>query len=268
FRIDRVPAISTQFYGMLTTSDVFRDKRVRQAFNYAIDRDKIVRYVLQGQAAGPAVHGIVPGSMPGYDTASIHGYSYDLAKARALMTEAGYPDGKGFPTVTIQLNSGGGRNELVAQSMQNMLSKGLGIKVEIRVLEWPQHQELLESGKAPLFRLGWNADYPDPDSFLNLFYSKTLPANPTDRSPINSTRFASARFDSLFELALGTLDDAARYKLYVQAEQVAVDEAPMLFIFHDLDFRLVQPYVRGYTSNPMDRRDFKATWFDMGQKPA
>lgn len=263
FQLFKVPALSTQFYGMLSTSPEFKDPRVRQAFNYAIDRDKIVRYVLQGQAAGAATHGLVPPSVPNYNAASIKGYSYDLGKAQALMAEAGYPGGKGFPTVSIQLNSGGGRNEQVAQAMQNMLMSGLGIKVEVKLLEWAQHQELLEGGKAPLFRLGWIADYPDPETFLNLFYGKLIP--PTGSSPINSTRYANPQFDSLFARALVTLDDAERYALYRQAEQIAVNDAPMLFIYHDLDFRLVQPHVRGYDGgNPMDRRDFTGVWFDYG----
>ncbi len=268
FRLDAIPALSAQYYGMLLTSDIFKDKRVRQAFNYAIDRDKIVRFVLQGQAAGPATHGLVPGSMPGYDTGKVKGYTFDLAKARALMAEAGFAGGKGFPEVTVQLNSGGGRNELVAQAIQDMLSTGLGIRVQVKLLEWPQHQELLESGKSSFFRYGWIADYPDPDSFLNLFYGKNVPANPADRSPVNSTRYVNPAFDALFEQALRTIDDAQRMALYVQAEQIVVDDAPVLFIYNDLDYRLVQPHVRGYSSNPMDRRVFKTTWFDFTQKPA
>lgn len=259
FQLHKVPALSTQYYGMLVPSKEFGDKRVRQAFNYAIDREKIVRYVLQGQALGPATHGLVPPSMPGYAVDQIKGYSFDLNKARALMGEAGYPNGKGFPPVTIQLNAGGGRNKEVAEAMQAMLSSGLGIKVEIKILEWPQHLELLEMGKAPLFRLGWIADYPDPENFLNLFYSKTIP--PKGPSSINSTRYRNQAFDSLFTLALGTQDDAQRLALYAQAEQIAVDDAPMLFIFNDMDYRLVQPWVKGYSSNPMDRRDFKGAWF-------
>ncbi len=267
FSLHRIPAISTQFYGLLTTAPPFNDKRVRQAFNYAIDRDKIIQYVLLGQAAGPAVHGLVPGSMPGYHADQVKGYTFDREKARQLLEEAGYPGGKGFPATTLQLNSGGGRNQQVAEAIQSMLSENLGIQIGLKTLEWPQHQDLLETGRAPLFRLGWVADYPDPENFLNLFYSKTVPADPKAASPINSTRYNSPQFDSLFERALVTLDDAQRMDLYRQAEQVAVDDAAMLFIYHDLDYRLVQSWVKGYSSNPMDRRDFRAAWFDK-QSPA
>lgn len=259
FQIHRVEALSTQFYGMLCPGPEFKDRRVRQAFNYAIDRDQIVRYTLQGQASGPATHGLVPPSMPGYDAKGVKGYTFNLDTARALMAAAGYPEGKGFPPVSIQLNNGGGRNLLVAQAMQQMLSK-LGIRVGLKQLEWPQHQEALESGRAPLFRLGWVADYPDPENFLNLFNSRTIP--PSGPSQINSTRYANPTFDSLFSLAVATLDDAERMRLYQQAEQVAVDDAPMIFIYNDMDFRVVQPYVQNYFSNPMDRRDLTEVWFN------
>ncbi len=264
YQLHAIPALSTQFYGMLTTSDAFKDPRVRRAFNYAIDRDKIIRYVLQGQATGPATHGLVPPSIKGYDVTKIKGYSYDLDKARALLAEAGYPGGKGFPAVSLQLNSGGGRNELIAEAVQEMLTKGLGVQVNLKLLEWAQHLDLVDNGKAPFYRLGWIADYPEPESFLNLFYSKNIP--PTGPSSINSTRYRNARYDSLFEKALGTIDDAQRYALYQQAEQIAVDESPVLLIYNDLDYRLVQPYVRGYASNSMDRRDLTWTWFDYGKK--
>lgn len=260
YQLHAISALSTQFYGMLTTSDAFKDKRVRQAFNYAIDRNKIIRYVLQGQAAGPAEHGYTPPSIPGYDITKIKGYTYDLAKARQLMAEAGYPNGKGFPPVSLQLNSGGGRNELVAEAVQDMISTSLGVKVNLKLLEWAQHLDLIDNGKAPFYRLGWIADYPEPESFMNLFYSKNIPES--GPSSINSTRYRNPRFDAIFEQALATTDDAKRYALYQQAEQIAVDDAPVLLIFHDLDYRLVQPYVRGYASNAMDRRDLTWTWFE------
>jgi peptide/nickel transport system substrate-binding protein len=162
------------------------------------------------------------------------------------------------------LNSGGGRNELVAEAIQDMLVKGLGIDVKLQVLEWSQHLELVETGKAQFWRAGWIADYPEPENFLNLLYSRNIPK--TGPSPINSTRYSNPQFDALFEQALSTLDDAARYALYAQAEQIAVNDAAMLWIFHDLDYRMVQPYVRGYSSNAMDRRDLLETWFDYADK--
>jgi peptide/nickel transport system substrate-binding protein len=260
FTLHRVPALSTQFYGMLTTHPVFKDKRVRQAFNLAVDRDRLIRYVLQGQAQGPATHGLVPPSMPGYPTSQINGYGFDLARARQLLADAGYPGGKGFPAIELQLNSGGGRNELVAEAVQDMLSKGLGITVNMHALEWAIHLDRVDNGQAPFYRLGWVADYPDAESFLNLFFGRNIPAS--GPSPINSTRYRNPAFDSLFAQALGIVDDAARNALYAKAEQIAIDDAPMLFLFYDMDYRLVQKYVHGYASNAMDRRDLRESWID------
>lgn len=267
FVVHTVPALATQYYGMLNTSDIFKDKRVRQAFNYAVDRERIIRFVLKGQAAGPAIHGLVPPSMPNYPAEQIKGYTFDREKASALMAEAGYPNGQGFPEVTLQLNSGGGRNQEVAEAIQADLKKNLGIDVQLRLVQFAQHLENIDNGDAPFFRLGWIADYPDPENFLNLLWGKNAAPVGT-ASPINSTRYSNPQFDALFEQALATFDDSARMQLYAQAEQIAVDEAPMLWIFHDLDFRLVQPWVKGYRSNPMDRRDYTAVWFDYGTENA
>jgi len=260
YNLLHVTALSTQFYGMVTVLDVFRDKRVRQAFNYAVDRNRIIRYVLKGQAAGAAQHGLVPPSMPGYDADSVRGYSFNPVRAQALLAEAGYPQGKGFPEVTLQLNSGGGRNVSVAEAIQGMLKEHLNIDIKLLMVEFAQHLESIDNAKAPFYRLGWVADYPDPETFLNLYHGKLVP--PLGQpSPVNSTRFQNAAFDALFEKALATSDHQARMNLYRQAEQIAIDNAPMLLIFNDEDYRFLQPYVKGHPNNSMDRLPHHRTWF-------
>lgn len=260
FQLLHVPAMSSQFYGMLVRSQPFTDKRVRQAISYAIDRDRIIRFVLKGQAAGAATHGLVPPSMPGYPTDKIQGYNFDREKARALLAEAGYPDGKNFPAITLQYNAGGGRNTQVAEAVQAMLKENLNITLELKQIEWARHIDEIDKGAAPFFRLGWVADYPDPETFLNLLYGKIVPESGI--SPINATRYQNAEFDRLFEEAIKTQDNARRMELYSQAEQIAIGEAPMLLIFYDEDYRFLQPYVMGYINNAMDRRYYRYVWFD------
>ncbi|HLP27115.1 MAG TPA: ABC transporter substrate-binding protein [Candidatus Didemnitutus sp.] len=261
FKLLHVTALGTQFYGMVTTDAVFKDKRIRQAFNYAVDRNRIIRYVLKGQASGPAHHGLVPPSMPGYETDSVRGYSFDPVKAQALLAEAGYPRGKGFPEVTLQLNAGGGRNVSVAEAIQQMLKEHLNVTVKLLQVEFAQHLESIDNGQAPFYRLGWIADYPDPETFLNLYHGKIVPP-PGQPSPINSTRFQNARFDELFEQALSTTDRSKRMRLYREAEQIAIDNAPMLLIFNDEDYRFIQPYVKGHPHNAMDRTNHHRTRFE------
>ncbi|MCI0449309.1 MAG: ABC transporter substrate-binding protein [Chlorobi bacterium] len=253
-------AYAIQYYGFLTNGKIFSNPKVRQAFNYAIDRERIIKYVLKGTGT-PAVYGVVPPGMPGYDIKNIKGYSYDLEKAKQLMNEAGYPGGKGFPEVTLNINEGGGRNIQVMEALQNML-KELGISIKIQTLQFAQHLDNLDAGRSDFYRLGWIADYPDPENFLNLFYGKNVPANPKEKSPINSFRYINPKYDELFEQALRISDMTERYKIYQQAEQIAVNEAPVLFIFYDVDYRLVQPYVRGFALDPMHRVNMRYTWLD------
>ncbi len=262
FKLLHVPALSTQFYGFLCIDPIFRDVRIRKAFNMAVDRQRIIRYVLRGQAAGPAEHGLVPSSMPGYDYQSVVGYRYDPSTARALLAQAGYPDGKGLGPITLQLNAGGGRNAQIAEVIQGMLEENLNVRIQLEQVEFAQHLQKIDQGQTHFFRLGWVADYPDPETFLNLYYGALVPKG-AGISPINSTRFVNAQYDALFEQAITTTNRAERMRLYREAEQVAVNQAPMLLIFHDEDFRLIQPYVRDYPNNAMDKLMLHGVWFDL-----
>ncbi len=261
FVLQHTPAMSVQFYGFSSLSPIFKDKRIRQAFSYAVDRDRIVKFVLNGQALRKATNGIVPPGIPGYDVSQTHGYDFNPDLARKLLADAGYPDGKNFPAVSLQLNAGGQRNVQVAEAIQGMIKENLGIDLGLNQVEWAQHTTLVEEGKAPFYRLGWVADYPEPENFLNLLYGKLVPRD-DQPSSINSVRYKNPAFDKIFEQALTELDQTKRYALYQQAEQLAMDDAPMLFIYYDEDYKFVQPYVMNYPINAMDRREFRSVWFD------
>jgi peptide/nickel transport system substrate-binding protein len=260
FVLQRQSAYASQYYGFLTSGKIFSEPKVRQAFNYAIDRDRIIKYVLKNTGV-PAVHGVVPPGMPGYDINNIKGYTFDLEKARQLMTEAGYPGGTGFPEVTLNINEGGGRNLQVMEAIQDMIKK-LGVPIKVQTLQFAQHLDNIDAGRSDFYRLGWIADYPDPENFLNLYYGKNVPDNPKDKSPINTFRFKNAKYDELFEQALKISDRTERYKIYQQAEQIAVNEPPVLFIFYDVDLRLVQSFIRGFALDPMHRVNMRYTWLD------
>ena len=161
----------------------------------------------------------------------------------------------------MQINSGGDRNIQIAESIQNML-KEIGINMKLSIIQFAQHLDNIDAGRADFFRLGWIADYPDPENFLNLFYGKNVPKDPSQISPINSTRYQNPQFDEIFEKAIATTDMKARYDLYYQAEQIAVSQSPMMFIYYDEDYRLIQSYVHGYALDPMHRVNFRHLWLD------
>ncbi len=257
YQLQSTPALAINYYGFLTTEPPFDNKLVRRAFCMAIDREKIARYTMHNMVI-PGVYGVVPPAFIDYDARSIHGCSYDPDEARYLMKKAGYPDGKGFPEVTLNINAGGGRNLIVAEAIKKMLEENLNVSIKIEVLEWRQHLDMVEKGKAKFFRLGWIADYPDPESFLTLFHSKHLQDK---ESYVNVTRYHNPQFDALVDSALHVQDKLQRYMLYAQADQLVTEDAPVMMIYYDKLYRLLQPNIRNFPINPMDYRILKNTFF-------
>lgn len=260
FQLQYLPSMSLQYYGFLHTGKIFNNKLVRQAFCYAVDREKLCKFTLKNSGF-PAIYGVVPPGTGTYNPKLVNGYTFQPEKARQLMAEAGYPNGKGFPKVTLQLNSGGSRNSQVAEAIKKMIEETLNIKVDLLIIPWAQHTEAIETAKSDFFRLGWIADYPDAENFLNLFHSKHVPANPTEKTYINSYRYKSKEFDKLFDEALRTTDDAKRNLLYAKADQQVINDAVILPTYYDIDFRLLQPNVRNCHQNAMEYRDFSKVYF-------
>jgi len=254
YQLSTCPSLTVQYFGFLMTAPPLgANKLLRRAFNYAVDRQGIVDHVLNGR--GIPAKGVLPPGIPGYD-ADLQGYTYDPARARELLAEAGYPGGEGLPEVVLQLNSGGTENEDIAEVVQQQLAE-IGVRVSLRLIAWPQHLDSIDRGLAQFFRLGWIADYPDPQNFLALFYGENVaPAGP------NATRFRNAAFDRLYRQALRSTDAAERLRLYQEAERIVVKEAPWLLLFHGEVYRLEQPYVRGYPVNAMNLHILKRVWLE------
>lgn len=252
YRLNTSPALSVEYYGFMLDaatpaggSSVFvKSRYLRRALNYAIDREAIVRYVLQGRAI-PGTHGPIPPGTPGFG--NVQGYRFDRAMALRLLDSAGYPEGKGLPEITLQL----GQNERTAsvgEAVQEQL-KSIGVNLKLRQVNFPQHREMIIDGKLPFWRTSWMGDYPDAENFMALFY--TPYASP--KGP-NTTHFSNARVDSLYRAALDPkLSLDARSGLYARAEQIILDEAPWMILYYSIVQRLTQPNVQGYAVDPLDR---------------
>ncbi len=258
YQFQEQPNMSVQYYGFLNTGKLFNNKKLRQAFCYGIDREKLVEYTLKG-AGVPGHYGVVPPAFPNYNSKALKGYKFDPDKARQLLAEAGYADGKGLDDLKLQINSGGTRNEQVAEAIQKMLTENLNINIKIDKMPFAQHLESTESGKFDFWRAGWIADYPDPENFLNLLWSDHLNKDDISKGKVylNTFRFKNADFDRYFEEALKTTDDAKRFELYLKADQVALDEAVMIPLFYDKDRRLLQANVQNFPQNGMEYRNFR-----------
>lgn len=247
------PGNSVEYYGMMldsTTSGgedspLLRSPELRKALNYAIDRENIVKYVLHG-AATPGHYGILPPGTPGFSDKT-KGFSFDREKAAALLAEAGYPNGEGLPQLTLQLGNSE-RTAAVAEAVQQMWRE-IGVDVELRRIDFPQHLSMVAEGKLALWRTSWISDYPDPENFLALFYAPfKAPKGP------NTTRIALPELDSLYQEALSQrLSTADRYALYNEMERIVLDQTPWIVLYYTINQRLVQPWIRGVYLDSQNR---------------
>jgi peptide/nickel transport system substrate-binding protein len=260
FVLQRVPALSTQFYGFRLQHPPFNDPRVREAFSLAIDRQMLVDSVLHGLAV-PADRGLVPPGMEGYPYTSVPEQRYDPDSARALLAAAGYPKGAGFPAIPLQVNIDGFGYVEVADAVQGMLRNVLGVDVAVTSLPSEQHYVTVDGGTALLWRQGWIADYPDPENFLALLYGRNAVLDSTQASAMNTSRYVDAKYDSLYDLGQRTTDAKQRMRALAEAEARAMNDHIVAPLYHERNVRLLQPFVRDFPMNAMEYRDLSAVWF-------
>jgi peptide/nickel transport system substrate-binding protein len=178
------------------------------------------------------------------------------------LAAAGYPGGKGFPTVRLQVNNDGFGYVRVAEAVQTMIERELGIGLVISVLPADQHYQWIDEGHALMWRQGWVADYPDPENFLTLFLGQNAVLDTGLPSPLNTTRYHNARFDSLYMAARATTDPETRMNALALAEDQAMRDVTVAPLYHERTVRLLQPWVKGLPANAMDLRDVSRAWFD------
>ena len=228
------PTLGLLFIGFNMQVKPFDDRRVRQAFNYAVNKEAIVREITK-MGSLPA-NGALPPGMPGHDP-DLQGYAYNPAKAKQLLAEAGYPHGVGFPVIQLWTVSKAESTKAELAAYQRYLAE-VGVRVDIHFAnEWTRYTEMLRHGELPMFRYAWYADLPDPDNVLfPLLYSS---------SPINYGSYQNPRVDQLLKQARETLDYAQRIALYREVERVVMDDAPWITQHNHVFEYLYQPYVHG-----------------------
>jgi peptide/nickel transport system substrate-binding protein/oligopeptide transport system substrate-binding protein len=225
------PTLSLRVLGFNCERHPFDRREVRQAFNYAVDKIRINQGAQRGQSI--VARSILPPGMPGYNP-EVPSYSYDPAKAKQLLAQAGYSDGKNFVPVTLATSR---KSSEEPQLVQQALA-AIGLTVEFQQFEdWTSYQAALQRGNVQLFTFTWYADYPDPDNFLYpLFHSK---------SQTNYFRYNNPTVDMLLDDARRETNDLSRVNLYRQAEQIILSDAPVVTLLHYMYDRAFQPYVEG-----------------------
>jgi len=262
FQLQRSPEMMTQFLTLNNQSGVFKDKNVRKAFNFAIDRTKILDFVLNGEGYAPGNHGITPPVFSNYNIESINGYSLNIDSAKYYLNKAGYSGGNGFPKLQFLLNAEGERNTNVAVEIQKQLKDHLNINVELQILPFAQLLEKSYSGDYSILRAAWVADFPSPENFLWVFSSKDVPNSLNEASYPNVARYISKNFDKHYEDALNakTINEANEH--FKKAEVQLMEDAPVIILWYDEGYRLIQSYIKNFPNNPMQYRDLGKVYFE------
>lgn len=261
FELANNPLLETHFYFFNMEDPRFQDPRVRQAFNYAFNKQIIGREILRNQYydLGDST-GITPPIgkvMKGYDFDLVKksGYSYNPEKARKLLAEAGYPNGKGFGSVNLRYNIDDIHSSIADEFAQQIFMV-LNINVNIDGSTFSQLIEDEEMGRGDIFRLAWSADYPSPESFLMNFYGRSVPAVEGERSPINKARYKNEKFDKLFEQARKANKISEQMELFSKAEAELMKNPPIIPLWYAGDIQIMYSHVRNFHFNAMNLLDF------------
>jgi oligopeptide transport system substrate-binding protein len=239
--------LNTEYFGILVDeknplvkNTATGIKAVRQAMNYAINRQQLMMY-MRNSIGIPAEAGFVPGGLPSHNAEMVKGYHFDPAKSKQLLKEAGYPEGKGLPPIKLlTINIYADIASFVARQLEEV-----GISVQVEVIQKSLLLEQTAKSQALFFRGSWIADYPDAENYMAMYYSK----NP---APPNYTRYKNPAFDVLYEKALMENNDSLRYQLYREMDQMVINDAPILPIWYDMAIHFIQTNVQGFYPNALN----------------
>ncbi len=254
FNLQKQTYLKTDYLGILIDEEIdivkkspLRLKALRQAINYGFDRVKMIRY-FRNNIGTAATAGFIPNGLPAFDTSKTKGYHYNPTKVHQLLAEAGYPEGKGLPDITVHTT------ETFLEQIefiQSQLSEN-NIHITISVDKSSVLRQAVSSCEYNFFKKSWVADYADEENALSLFYSKNF----TPLGP-NYTHYKNATFDALFEKSIKEQDANEKRKLYQQMDQILINDAPVVPLFYDQVIRLVNKNISNLSTNPMNLLNLK-----------
>jgi oligopeptide transport system substrate-binding protein len=235
----------------------FDNQKVREAFAMAIDRDAFVQGVQQG--AGQVTVGWIPPGMPGYSADAGKQWSFDPAKAKKALADAGYPEGRNLPKVTYTVTSTDS-NRLIGQFLQDQLKKNLNVEIALDFVDARTFGQRFTGNQFSMVTITWIAGWPYPDNFLaDLF---------TSDGNNNHVAYKDAKYDDLIRRAAAEQDDKKRLAIYDEAHKLMLSAAPIAPMYNRMSFVLVKPAVKDLVMTPMDgalRGDFNLGKTYIGQ---
>lgn len=255
FKMETSPYLNTEYLGILMDnqqplmkSNPLKDIRIRKAINYGFDRGKMIKYLRNGMAT-PGTGGIVPIGIPGFDSICVEGYDYNPQLAMQLLSEAGYPGGKGLPEIAMSTTHA---YQDLCEYMQGQLADN-GIKIKLDINQAAQHRQMVAKQQLAFFRGSWIADYADAENYLSLFRS-------SNKAPVgpNYTHFVSNKFDALYNESMQTVNDSIRFSLFKKMDQEMMQQSPVIVLYYDKVIRLTRNDIQGLGINPMNLLQLKS----------
>lgn len=245
------PMLGIYYYGMNMNTDPWKDNlALREAMNYAVDRQTLCDVVMEGQR-NPAT-GLVPEGIVGFQPDAME-YGYDVEMARNKLAEAGFPEGQGFPAVTLGYNTGVG-HDTIAQFVQGNYQE-VGVTFSLEGYEWGTYLDLIQAEQITFFRLGWLADYPIMDNFLYpMYYSENAGVD-------NMTFYNNPAVDELLIQARQTPDEDERIDLYREIEMMILADAPVVPLMFYKTSRVYGEGIGGYMRTADDITPLELVYF-------
>lgn len=231
------------YYGFNTRTKPFNDVKARKAFIHAVDRKQITDMLAGGQVP---LTSWIPAGMFGYE--ADRGLKFNPELAAKLLDEAGYKDRAKFPRIKIGFNTNED-HQRIAENVQAQIKKNLGVDVEIANEEWKVYLANLRANTPSMYRLGWLADYPDPETFISLMASY---------SENNHTGWGAKEYDELVRQGISVTGKDKRREIYSAAQKLLTeDAAPVLPIYSGVSQVLISERTKGLQMNPLSRFVFK-----------
>jgi oligopeptide transport system substrate-binding protein len=248
------PVLSSYFYWFNTKRPPLDDVRVRQALTLAVDREALTRYVLRGGQLPNA--SLVPRGLAGYP--AVHRPGLDVAKAQQLLQEAGYGPHNPLPPLTLIYNTVESHRQ-IAEALQAMWHENLGVQVQLYNQEWQVFLQHITEGDFHLARMGWTGDYPDAYSFLHDVLAQG--------SGNNMSGWHDPAYEALLKAASLEQDGTRRGQLMHDAENLALEAAPLLPLFTSTQSGLKRPSLKGFVDSVMGEHPYKTLYFDQAETP-
>jgi ABC-type transport system substrate-binding protein len=231
-----ISQLDVWYIGFNTTMPPFDDRDVRRAFALATNK-KGVADIVYNKTVIPA-KGILPPGMPGYNP-DLRGLPYDPELALDAMYESTYGDVSELPPTVLTV-TGAETGEMLAAMYQEVL----GVEIEVQVVDWGVFLRGLDRQEYQMYSLGWIADYPDPQNFIDLLFHST--------SAYNHGAYSNRELDALAEEARVEQDHEKRMRMYQEAETLLVEDAPWIPLYHSGGYYLVKPYVKNLVITGQD----------------